>query len=175
GPEEGFAWLFRSEYSHVNLEEVDSEGWTLLGDAAFNFGWATQLCVDDPALGWQTRYLIRAGANIHATSTMGALTPLDAYLRGCTAHNVDHAREFIAVLEHCGVDLHAYARKELEIHSGQHFILSTWNNHLWRWVPTKRRVVYKYGKDADQLQIWLEDYDALSWFCCGRFDLEIFS
>lgn len=52
GPEEGFAWLFASEYACVDLEEHDSEGWTLLGDAAFNFGWWCQLGIDDPAIGW---------------------------------------------------------------------------------------------------------------------------
>ncbi|KAF4633854.1 hypothetical protein G7Y89_g4265 [Cudoniella acicularis] len=166
--------LFRSEYSSVNLEDIDSEGWTLLGDAAFNFGWATQLCVDDPPLGWQTRYLIRAGADLHATSTLGRLTPLDAFLRGCTAHGVDHARVFLDVLRRCDGNLQAYARKEQEMHSGEHLIYTSWDNDLWRWIPTKRRVVYEYGESADQLQIWLEDYDALSWFHCGRFDLEIF-
>jgi hypothetical protein len=51
---------------------------------------------------------------------------------------------------------------------------TSWDAELWRWIPTKRRVVYHFGQAPDQLSIWLEDYDALSWFGIGRFDLEIF-
>jgi hypothetical protein len=33
--------------------------------------------------------------------------------------------------------------------------------------------VYQFGNTSDQLNIWLEDYDAFHWFGNGRFDLEI--
>jgi hypothetical protein len=38
----------------------------------------------------------------------------------------------------------------------------------------KGRVIYKFREDTNDLEIWLEDYDALSCFLSGRFDLEIF-
>src|ERR1700733_5644039 len=40
--------------------------------------------------------------------------------------------------------------------------------------PTKQRVIYRYGEISNQLDIWLEDYNALSWFGVGKYDLEIF-
>lgn len=174
GPEEGFAWLFASEYAGVDLEEYDSEGWTLLGDAAFNFGWWTQLCADDLAVSWQTLYLLRGGADPHKTSSEGILTPLDAFLRGCTRYQVDHASKWLSVLKQCGVDLRTYAEEENSLHGGQHYLKATWDEELWRWIPTKRRVVYCYGVMSDELEIWVEDFDALSWFRCGRYDLDIF-
>lgn len=174
GPEEGFAWLFASEYGGVNLEERDSEDWTLLGDAAFNFGWWTQFGIDEPAVGWQTLYLLRAGADPHAKSSEGVLTPLDTFLRGCTAHDVDHARKWLQVVAQSGVDLHAYAKQEQDLHDGQQYLRESWDEELWRWIPTKRRVVYGYGKSSSELEIWVEDFDALGWFRGGRWDLDIF-
>ena len=97
--------MFRSEYAGVDTEGRDSEGWTLLGDAAFNFGWWTQLGVEDPALSWQSLYLLQAGADPHATIAEGRLTPLDAYLRGCTLHQVDHAKKWLEVFLLAGIDL----------------------------------------------------------------------
>jgi hypothetical protein len=174
GPEEGFAWLFASEYSGVDLEERDSEDWTLLGDAACNFGWWNQPCIEIPAISWQCLYLLRAGANPHSESSQGQLTPLDAFLRGCTAHQVDHARKWLQVLSKSGVDLHKYALEEQKLHHPEHFLRATWDDKLWRWIPTKRRVMYRFGDTSDQLDIWLDDYDALSWFNNGKFDLDIF-
>jgi hypothetical protein len=174
GPEEGFAWLFASEYASVDLEEYDSEGWTLLGDAAFNFGWWSQLGIDDPAIGWQALYLLRAGASPHAPSHESDLTPLDTFLRGCTRYQVENARGWIQVLLKSGIDLHKYAKEEERIHGHEHYLNSTWDEDLWKWIPTKQRVMYEYGKSPDQLLIWIEDFDALNWFQCGRFDLDIF-
>jgi hypothetical protein len=174
GPEEGFALLFTSEYAGANLEEPDSEEWTSLGDATLNFGWWTELCIDDPAVSWKCLYLLRAGANPHSFSSRGRLTPLDAYLRGCTSHQVEHAGKWLRILSQSGFDLHKYAIEEQNLHQPEHFLETSWDAELWRWIPTKRRVVYHFGQAPDQLSIWLEDYDALSWFGIGRFDLEIF-
>jgi len=175
GPEEGFAWLFSSEYAGRDLEELDSEDWTFLGDAALNFGLWTQLCVDDPAVSWQCLYLLRAGSNPHAMSSKGLLTPLDAYFRGCTAHQVEHAGKWLQILSQNGLDLHKYATEEQRLHRPEHLVETSWDEELWRSrVPTKRRVVYHFGDTSDQLDIWLEDYDALNWFRNGRFDLDIF-
>lgn len=174
GPEEGFAWLFASEYGGVNLEERDSEGWTLLGDAAFNFGWWTQPCVDDPTVAWQSSYLLKAGANPHGTS--GAkLTPLDTFLRSCTRYEIDHASKWLKVLKEAGINLHKYADEEQSLHGNEHFLKLTWDNEIWKWIPTKKRVMYKYGNGNDELEVWVEDFDALSWFRHGRYDLDIFS
>lgn len=174
GPEEGFAWLFSSEYGSVDLEERDSEDWTLLGDAACNFGWWTKGCSENPAVSWQCLYLLRAGANPHSKSSQGRLTPLDAFLRGCTAHQVEHAGKWLQTLSQSGIDLHKYAIEEQRLHYPEHFLESAWDEKLWRWIPTKRRVVYQFGDTPDHLDIWLEDYDALSWFSHGQFDLDIF-
>ncbi len=174
GPEEGFSWLFASEYAGIDLEAYDSEGWTLLLDATFNFGWWMQLCTDDPAMSWQTLYLLRAGANPHKSSSEGGLTPLDTFLRGCTRYQVEDASKWLAVLRECGIDLRKYAEIEQNLHGGSHYLKATWDEELWRWIPTKRRVVYYYGVDSDDLEICTEDYDALSWFRCGRYDLDIF-
>ncbi|KAG4411850.1 hypothetical protein IFR04_015013 [Cadophora malorum] len=173
-PEEGFAWLFASEYAGTNLEEADSEGWTLLGDAAFNFGWWTQLCVDDPAVSWQSSYLLKAGADVHAQSK-GNLTPLDTFLRSCTRYHIDHATRWLKVLKESGINLHRYADQEQSIHGGDHFLKVTWDEELWKWIPTKQQVMYKYGDNADDLSIWIDDFDALSWFHQGRYDLDIFN
>lgn len=170
GPEEGFAWLFASEYAGVDLEERDAEGWTLLGDAAFNFGWWTQVGADDPAVGWQSLYLLRAGANPHKTSAEGGLTPLDTFLRGCTRHQVENANSWLRVLLQSGVDLHKYADEELSVHGYDQYMRSTWDEELQKWT----QIVYRYGNTPEELQILVEDFDALSWFHCGRFDLEIF-
>jgi hypothetical protein len=174
GPEEGFAWLFASEYAGIDLEDRDSEDWTYLGDAALNFGWWTQLCIDDPAVSWQCLYLLRAGVNPHAMSSNGRLTPLDAYFRGCTAHQVEHAGKWLHILSQTGIDLHKYATEEQNLHRPEHLLEMSWDEELWRWIDVKRRVVYQFGDTSDQLNIWLEDYDALNWFGNGRFDLEIF-
>jgi hypothetical protein len=174
GPEEGFAWLFASEYAGSDIQAYDSEGWTLLNDAAFNFGWRTQLCCDDPAVSWQSLYLLRAGADLHVKTSKGDLTPLDAFMRGCTAHSVDHARKWLQVLKESGVDLHEYAAEEQRLHTPEHYLKRTWDEELRKWIPTKRRVLYRYGNTSSELEISLEDYDALSWFQCGRHDLEIF-
>jgi hypothetical protein len=174
GPEEGFSWLFTSEYAGVDLEERDSDGWTLLCDAAFNFGWWTKLCIDDIPLSWQSLYLLRAGVNPHAPTTEGSLTPLDAFLRGCTTHQVDHARKWLEVLRQAGINITKYAAKEQQLHGAEHILKVSWDVELWKWIPTKRRVVYGYDALLGNLQIWLEDYDALSWFQCGRYDLDIF-
>lgn len=174
GPEEGFAWLFASEYTGSDLEAYDSEGWTLLNDAAFNFGWWTQSCCDDPAVSWQSLYLLHGGASPHARTSEGDLTPLDAFMRGCTAHSVDHARKWVQVLKESNINLHDYAAEEQRLHEPEHFLRSTWDEELWRWIPTKRRLVYNYGNSSQELEIWLEDYDALSWFHSGRYDMEIF-
>lgn len=174
GPEEGFAWLFSSEYAGVDLEKHDSEDWTYLGDAAFNFGWWTEYGVEDPAVPWQCLYLLRAGAKPCATSSEGRLTPLDAFLRGCTRHKVEHAAQWLKTLWDGGINLHEYAKEEQNFHHPEHLLKTTWDEELWKWIPTKRRVVYKYGQSAHELEIWLEDYDALNWFHCGRYDLEIF-
>jgi hypothetical protein len=42
GPKEGLEWLFGSDYAGVDVEKRDSDGWTLLGHAAFHFGWWTR-------------------------------------------------------------------------------------------------------------------------------------
>ena len=174
GPEEGFAWLFASEYGGVDLEEHDSEDWTLLGDAAFNFGWWTQYGVEDPAVSWQCLYLLRAGAKPHAASCEGRLTPLDAFLRGCTAHQVEHAGKWLQALAESGINLHEYAMEEQRLHQPEHLLKACWDEELWKWIPVKSRVVYKFGDTPNLLDIWLEDYDALSWFHSGRYDLDIF-
>jgi hypothetical protein len=174
GPKEGFAWLFESEYAGIDLEELDSQGWTILGDSALNFGCWTQLGIDDPAISWQCLYVLRAGANPHATSCKGRLTPLDAYIRGCTAHQVEHAGRWLQILSQSGIDLHKYVTEEQNLHRREHFLETSWDEELWRWIPTRRRVAYHFGDTPDQIDIWLEDYDALSWFRCGRFDLDIF-
>ena len=132
------------------------------------------MCRDDPAVSWQSLYLLRSGTNSHAKTLEGDLTPLDAFMRGCTAHSVDHATKWLQVLKESGIDLHDYAREEERIHAPEHYLKSTWDEELWKWIPTKRRVVYRCGKTSSELEIWLEDYDALSWFQCGRYDLEIF-
>lgn len=173
GPEEGFAWLYASEYAGVNLEAQDSEGWTLLEDAAFNFGWWTQACVDDPAVCWQSLYLLRAAANPHGMSSP-EITPLDAFLRGCTANQVEHAQKWLEVLAKSGVDLHEYAKEELKIHGNEQYLLVSWDEEIWKWTPTNRRVAYSFGETSKDLEIWVEDFDALSWFHCGRHDLDIF-
>lgn len=121
GPEEGFAWLFSSEYGSVDLEERDSEDWTLLGDAACNFGWWTRGCSENPAVSWQCLYLLRAGANPHSKSVQARLTPLDSFLRGCTAHQVDHAGKWLQTLSRSGIDLHKYAVEEQRLHYPEHF------------------------------------------------------
>jgi hypothetical protein len=174
GPEEGFAWLFASEHEGMDLEELDSEGWTRLGDAALNFGSWTELCIDDPAVSWQCLYLLRAGANPHARSSEGRLTPLDAYLRGGTTHQVEHARKWLQILSKSGIDLHKYAAEEQLLHHPEHILEMSWDEELWRWIDIKRRIVYHFGETSDELQIWLEDYDALNWFGNGRFDLDVF-
>jgi hypothetical protein len=51
---------------------------------------------------------------------------------------------------------------------------NSWDTTLRKWIPTKSRVVYKFGTTPDQVEIWLEDFDALGWFGCGRYDLDIF-
>ncbi|KAG4434123.1 hypothetical protein IFR05_010403 [Cadophora sp. M221] len=174
GPEEGFAWLFASDYAGVNLEERDSEGWTLLGDAAFNFGWWTEPCVDDPTATWQSSYLLKAAANPHRTSAAASLTPLDAFLRSCSRREIDHASKWLKVLKEAGINLHKYADEEQSLHGNEHFLKRTWDDEIWKWIPTKKRVVYRYGEETDELEIWVEDFDALSWFRHGRHDLDIF-
>ena len=174
GPEEGFAWLFQSEYAGVDLEEHDSEDWTLLGDAAINFGRWINYGVEDPAVSWQCLYLLRAGAKPHAASCKGRLTPLDAFLRGCTVNRVESAGKWLQALLESGADLHEYAKEEQRIHHPEHFLRRSWDEELRKWIPTKRRVVYMFGESSDVLDIWLEDYDALSWFHSGRYDLDIF-
>ncbi|TVY69025.1 hypothetical protein LSUE1_G009734 [Lachnellula suecica] len=174
GPEEGFAWLFASEYAGSNLSEYDSEGWTLLHDAAFNFGWWLQPCVEDPAISWQSQYLLRAGADPHMKTSEGDMTSLDTSLRGGTAHSIDNARKWLQGLKETGINLQKYADEEQRLHLPEHFLKATWDEELWKWIPTKRRVVYKYGATSEDLEIWLDDYDALCWFHCGRFDWDIF-
>ena len=174
GPEEGFAWLFRVEYAGVDIEKCDSESWTPLGDATFNFGRRTELGVDNPALGWPSLYLLRAGADPHATSVEGRLTPLDTYLRGCTFNGIDNAGKWLQVLLLAGIDLHKYANTEREFHGAEHLLKVAWDEELRKWIPIRRRVVYRYGEASNELEIWLEDYDALSWFGFGRYDMEIF-
>ncbi|KAH8807687.1 hypothetical protein F5884DRAFT_731605 [Xylogone sp. PMI_703] len=174
GPEEGFSWLFNSEYSGANLDDYDSEGYTPLGDAAFNFGWWTELLVDDPPVGWQSCYLLKAGADPHKKSSLSGLTPLDTFLRGCTAHQVDHAAKWLQILSQNGIDLHEYARQEQRLHSDGHYIMVAWDQELFKWIPTKQRVLFEYGETPNDLKIWIEDYDALSWFWCGKYDLDIF-
>lgn len=174
GPEEGFAWLFATEYTGADLEELDSEGWTLLGDAALRFGQWTELCIDDPSISWQSLYLLRSGVNPHARSSKGRFTPLDSFLRGCTAQHVEHAGKWLQMLSQAGIDLHKYATEENNSHQPEHILGASWDEELWRWIPVKHRVVYHFGDTPDQLQIWLDDYDALSWFRNGRFDLDIF-
>ncbi|TVY28427.1 hypothetical protein LHYA1_G002859 [Lachnellula hyalina] len=149
-------------------------GRTLLDDAPFNFGWWTQLCHDDQAVSWQSIYLLRSGANSHARTLEGDLTPLDTFMRGCTAHSVDHATKWPQALSESGVVLYEYSREEQRLHAPEHYLNSTWDGELWRWIPTKRRVIYKYGNTVSEVAIWLEDYDALSWFQCWRHDLKIF-
>jgi hypothetical protein len=127
GPEEGFAWLFSSEYAGVDLEERDTEDWTLLGDAALNFGMWTRLSVENPAVSWQCLYLLRAGANPHATSSEGRITPLDAFLRGCTTHQVEHAGKWLAILAESGIDLDKYATEEQRLHHPEHFLRASWD------------------------------------------------
>ncbi|KAE9371015.1 hypothetical protein N431DRAFT_376376, partial [Stipitochalara longipes BDJ] len=163
-----------SEHEGMDLEELDSEGWTYLGDAALNFGSWTKLCVDDPAVSWQCLYLLRAGANPHAMSSEGRLTPLDAYLRGGTQHQVEHAGKWLQILSQSGIDLHKYATEEQRLHHPEHILEMRWDEELWRWIDIKCRVVYQFGETPDQLNIWLEDYDALNWFGNGKFDLEMF-
>jgi hypothetical protein len=174
GPEEGLSWLFASEYAGINLEEPDSQGWTLLGDAAFHFGRRTQLCIDNPAVSWQCLYLLQAGTNPHAKSSKAQLTPLDTYFRGCTVHQVEHAGKWLKLLSRSGLDLYKYATEEQNLHYPEHLVETSWDEELRRWIPTKQRVVYHFGDTSDQLSIWLEDYDALNWFRNGRFDLDIF-
>jgi hypothetical protein len=174
GPEEGFAWLFSSEYAGVDLEAHDSEDWTLLGDAACNFGWWTQLGTEDPAISWQCLYLLRAGGNSHATSCGGKLTPLDTFLRGCTAHHVEHAGKWLEVLSQSGIDLQKYITEEQKIHCPEHLLKASWDEELWQWIPIRQRVMYTYNESLSKIEIWLEDYDALSWFHHGKFDLDIF-
>jgi hypothetical protein len=174
GPKEGLAWLFASEYAGIDLEILNSRGWTILGDSAFNFGRWTQLCIDDPAISWQRLYVLQAGANPHAMSCKGKLTPLDTYFRGCTAHQVEHAGRWLQVVSQSGIDLHKYAIQEQNLHQPEHFLEASWDEELWRWLPTRQRVAYHFGDTPDQIYIWLEDYDALSWFRYGRFDLDIF-
>jgi hypothetical protein len=174
GPEEGFAWLFNNEYEGVDIEARDTEGWTPLCEAAYTFGHWIRLGVEDSAASWQSLYLLRAGADRHSTSAEGRLTPLDAFLRGCTHNHVDNARRWLDVLITAGVDLHEYADTEREMHGSEHLLKSAWDSELWKWIPIRQRVMYEYGKKPEQLQIWLEDYDALCWFNYGRYDLEIF-
>lgn len=119
-------------------------------------------------------YLLRAGANPHAASQENTLTPLDTFLRGCTRYQVDTAGRWIEVILKSGIDLYQYANEEQRIHGHEQYLTSTWDEELWRWIPTKRRVVYQYGQSLNQIEIWVEDYDALSWFRCGRYDLDIF-
>ena len=89
-------------------------------------------------------------------------------------HQVDHARKWLQIVEMAGINLHEYADREKELHDHEHYLNSTWDDELWSWIPTKKRVSYKYGQDPKQLKIWLEDYDALGWFRCGQYDLDIF-
>lgn len=174
GPEEGFAWLFNSEYGKADLTEVDSEQWTLLGDAAFNFGWCTEAGVDDEPAEWQSLYLLRKGANPHSENAESRMTPLDAYLRGCTAHSVDNASRWLSVISKSGLNLHEYARKEQDVHSSGQFLNTTWDEDLRKWVPIKFRVTFHYGNEPADLMVWIEDYDALGWFGGGKWDMNIF-
>jgi hypothetical protein len=174
GPEEGFAWLFSSEYAGVDLEAHDSEDWTLLGDAACNFGRRIKSGVEDPAISWQCLYLLRAGANPHVASCGGQLTPLDSFLRGCTAHHVEYTGKWFEVLSQSGIDLQKYIAEEQKIHWPEHLLKASWDEELWQWIPIKRQVMYSYNESLSKIEIWLEDYDALSWFHHGKFDLEIF-
>ncbi|CAG8961500.1 hypothetical protein HYFRA_00013850 [Hymenoscyphus fraxineus] len=175
GPEEGFAWLFNSEYGGTDLNEVDSEQWSLLGDAAFSFvWWCTKPGVDDEAAGWQSLYLLRNGASPHSENGQSRMTPLDAFLRGCTANSIHHASKWVSVVAKSGLDLHEYARKEQELHSSGHFLNTAWDDDLRKWVPTNFRVVFQYGSESTDLMIWIEDYDALGWFGGGKWDMAIF-
>lgn len=125
-------------------------------------------------MSWKCLYLLRAGANPHSFSSRGRLIPLDAYFRGCTYHQVEHTGKWLHILSQSGLDLPKYAIEEQNIHQPEHFLETSWDAVLWRWVPAKRRVAYQFGQTPDQLTIWLEGYDALSWFSTGRFDLEVF-
>jgi hypothetical protein len=173
GPEEGFVWLFNAEYEHADLAALDSEQWTLLGDAAFNFGWWSQLAPEEVSLGWQSLYLLRRGADPHSQNSRQNITPLDTFLRGNSAHGVSHARKWLKIVAQSGLNVLEYAKKEQSLHGSEHCLIGTWDHDLYRWLPTKNRVMYSFGERPDDLFIWVEPYDALGWFGCGKWDLEL--
>jgi hypothetical protein len=70
------------------------------------------------------------------------------------------------------MDLHQYANTECEFHGPEHLLKFTWDGELRKWIPMRRQVVYRYSETSKELEIWLKDYDALSWFGFGRFDME---
>jgi hypothetical protein len=65
--------------------------------------------------------------------------------------------------------------EEQNLHQPEHLLERSWDEELRKWIPTKQPVVYHFGNTPDQLQIWLDDYDALSCFRNGRYYLDIFS
>jgi hypothetical protein len=154
GPEEGFAWLFNAEYENADLAALDSKQWTPLGDAAFNFGW------------WR-------GADPHSQNSQQNITPLDAFLRGSSAYGISNARKWLQVVAQSGLDVLEYAKKEQSLHGSEHCLVGTWDHDLYRWLPTKNLVMYSYGEQPEDLIIWVEPYDALGWFGCGKWDLEL--
>ncbi|EHK99123.1 hypothetical protein M7I_4955 [Glarea lozoyensis 74030] len=170
GPEEGFAWLFNAEYGQADLEALDSEEWTLLGDAAFVFGWWSQI-VTEVSLGWQSLYLLKRGADPHSENSRRRITPLDAFLRGSSAHGISHARKWLQIVAQSGMSVREYALKEQSLHGLEHCLIGTWDHDLYRWLPVKHKVLYAYGEEPDEVVIWVEPYDALGWFGCGKWDL----
>jgi hypothetical protein len=172
GPEEGFAWLFNAEYGQADLEALDSEEWTLLGDAAFTFGWWSQI-VTEVSLGWQSLYLLKRGADPHSENSRRRITPLDAFLRASSAHGIGHARKWLQIVAQSGVNMREYALEEQTLHGPEHCLFGTWDHDLYRWLPVKQKVMYSYGEEPDDVVIWVEPYDALGWFGCGKWDLEL--
>jgi hypothetical protein len=69
--------------------------------------------------------------------------------------------------------LYKYSTEEQNLHRPEQPLEMSWDDELWWWIDVKRRVLYQFGDTSDQLNIWLEDYDAFRWFVNGRFDLEI--
>jgi hypothetical protein len=88
-------------------------------------------------------------------------------------HQVEHAGKWHEIISRSGLNLYAYVAKEQSLHGAEHFLRTTWDNDLYRWVPTKKRVIYSYGENPEVISIWIEDYDALGWFGCGKWDLEL--
>jgi hypothetical protein len=64
-------------------------------------------------------------------SSNGRLTPLNAYFRGCTVHQVEHAGKRLQILSQTGIDLYKYATEEQNLHRPEQLLEMSWDEELW--------------------------------------------